>query len=683
MQSIAQNPSDNGDGVTQEPGANASPGLSPAVSAGSGPQVSDVMEQTLCHILRGSPRDYERILTVQKTASDSDKKRAYRQKILLVHPDRYPPEMRERAHVATQWLNEAIVALRGPGTTLPKVKLTLPSTSDVGEEWHPSAFGEESETDDTDDEEASRPVPYASEPIKRRKAPKEIWEIYRNATPAVRALLQNADNSLAWDKIESARREIAAYYNLHEEIESWDRFDIIGNLLRATSQEACTLRKKLANDKTDVIARMAYANLMDRHRMSVDIFGWPPEWKLQDFDENDVCAKFYLPAQPYIEALKENPDDQVAITKLKEINSQIEKYAEDNMLEGEGLTIPDYALLDYYKKIDLVRDRLAQDETDSDAATQALDLDAGIRQVIGKQFPLAWVVQGSSTAQSGQPSTRGSTRSTAGTGSSTQPSIPPDGASTGSKGTVPASGMGHQPCTRTGEPILGHRRWKVGSQGEAWLFAVLNDENSRVGELRSGTLIGCDAKEAYLGSKKGLEVTNIGPGQRGFWEKTEYFFLRPRKNEIWEIWALCKTPTERLLVTLTSYRHLRRGVDADYDIALFCTKYGRPIPPNIAKKVSLGHLRGITNPPARSTEPSSTGDDGCRDPLRLPGPGDPQAWRSQETQAEEILRRARSQANSGRTRVERAQIEDLAEKLAQLQTELDTLKRERARPCEP
>ncbi|GIJ86963.1 dnaJ (Hsp40), sub C, member 17 [Aspergillus pseudoviridinutans] len=532
-------------------------------------KTAEMRQKAIEDILNGQADEYLRILGVTEDSTERQKIKAYRKKALLVHPDQNKKRPKQ-AKEAFNWLRNALEKLKDPETEMPDPKLVP-----VGESWHANAFSD-SDTDEeggdgnssageADDEKRSSKGKHAATRIER-EAPEPVKRIYEDVTADVLQLLQCPEDEGALQNIRQAHQRILQYYDeLDPPVNDEEKVNLEPSLLQAIARTSREMLKKLEDDPGDVNAEQIYRNQESLLDTNGRFFGWPTSWRLAKVDIAKPGIASTTNAGPYVERLKVDPDNAEAISKLQHINRAAIEYQNHNAsemaLDGKD-PVPIDILRDYYRTINSFVSRLRDEPNDVAAYRKAETInDEFLDYLNNHDYPRSWAINIRDILLDTRPKTRDRELSA--------------------------------PKTRDGEQICGYRSWKNGYNkgGEdryAYLFAVLPDQNVPIGVLRSGSLLGQEAKREYLAFRGKNEVRKYKTSDEDRWQELERVFVHTTgtRHETWVQPLLADRSAtgqlehiERPLMTRTEYRKLRCGIDGDYDIVDLYEKHGLN-PPN-------------------------------------------------------------------------------------------------------
>jgi hypothetical protein len=545
-------------------------------------------------ILNGQADEYLRILGVTEDSTERQKIKAYRKKALLVHPDqnkKRPKQAKEafncKTHLKypflaavighlkrTLGLRNALEELKDPETEMPDPKIVP-----VGESWHANAFsdsdsdaeskgGEEnSPAGEADDETKESKGKHAATRIER-EAPEPVKRIYEDVTADVLQLLQCPEDEGALQNVIQAQRRIQQYYDeLDPPVNNEEKVNLEPSLLQAIARTSREMLKKLEDDPGDVNAQQIYRNqelLLDTNG---GFFGWPTSWRLANVDIAKPSTASMKEAGLYVHHLMVDPDNAEAISKLQHINRAAAEYQNQNAsemaLDGKD-PVPIDILRDYYRKINRFVSYFREDPNDVAAYRKAETINDELVDYLTKHdYPRSWAISIRDVLLDTSPATRE-----------------------------------REPKTRDGEQICGYRSWtngynKGGEAKHAYLFAVLPDQNVPIGVLRSGSLLGQDARREYLAFRGKNEVRKYTTADEDRWQGLERVFVHSgTRHETWVQPLLADRSAtgqlehiERPLMTRTEYRKLRCGVDGDYDIVDLYEKHGRNPPDHVMARL--------------------------------------------------------------------------------------------------
>jgi hypothetical protein len=551
----------------------------PPIDENENETTAERRQKAIEDILNGQADEYLRILGVTEDSTERQKIKAYRKKALLVHPDqnkKRPKQAKEafncKTHLnhpfltamighlkRTLGLRNALEELKDPETEMPDPKIVP-----VGESWHANAFSDSDSDAESEGGEENDPAgeagkgKHAATRIER-EAPEPVKRIYEDVTADVLKLLQCPEDEDALQNVSQAQRRIQQYYDeLDPPVNNEEKVNLEPSLLQAIARTSREMRKKLEDDPDDVNAQQIYKNqelLLDTNG---GFFGWPTSWRLPNVDIAKPGTASMKEAGLYVHHLKVDPDNAEAISKLQHINRAATEYQNQNAsemaLDGKD-PVPIDILRDYYRKINRFVSYFTEDPNDAAAYRKAETINDELVDYLTKHdYPRSWAINIRDILR---PATRE-----------------------------------REPKTRDGEQICGYRSWtngynKGGEAKHAYLFAVLPDQNVPIGVLRSGSLLGQDAKREYLAFRGKNEVRKYTTADEDRWQGLERVFVHSgTRHETWVQPLLAdRSPTgqlehiERPLMTRTEYRKLRCGVDGDYDIVDLYEKHGRN-PPN-------------------------------------------------------------------------------------------------------
>lgn len=564
----------------------------PPIDESENETIAEKRQQAIEDILNGQADEYLRILGVTEDSTERQKIKAYRKKALLVHPDqnkKRPKQAKEafncKTHLNHSFLTAVIghlkrtLGLRNALEALkdPKTKMPDPKIVPVGESWHANAFSDSDSDEELEEGEENSPAGEADDEKRRskgkraatrieREAPEPVKRIYEDVTADVLQLLQCPEDEGALQNVYQAQRRIQQYYDeLDPPVNNEERVNLEPSLLQAIARTSREMLKKLEDDPGDVNAQQNYRNqelLLDTNG---GFFGWPTSWRLANVDKAKPGTASMKNAGLYIHHLKVDPDNAEAISKLQHINRAAIEYQNNNAsemaLDGKD-PVPIDILRDYYRKINSFISRLREEPNDFAAYRKAETINDELLDYLNKHdYPHSWAINIRDTLLATKPATRDREL--------------------------------RAPKTRDGEQICGYRSWKNGYNkgGEdryAYLFAVLPDQNVPIGVLRSGSLLGQDAKRKYLAFQGKNEVRKYETSDEDRWQKLERVFVHTTgtRHETWVQPLLADRSAtgqlehiERPLMTRTEYRKLRCGIDGDYDIVALYEKHGLN-PPN-------------------------------------------------------------------------------------------------------
>ncbi|KAI9039856.1 J domain-containing protein [Aspergillus affinis] len=579
--------------------------------------------QAVDEILQGELTDYERILGVYKLASEKDINRAFRQKVKLVHPDHHQEsaESRQKANKALECVNYAYRQLSSNPTLLDDLQ--------TGESFHVNAF----EGDDSGDEANDYEGGYEDKPKdqnkqskeelnikhtldainkmlserKGRTAPPSIVRAYESVTKDIEAIIANPDDEAAVMRAENVQTRIK-FQNGSE------KFDLNISLIRQLARNKILRREALRQSPDNMVEMTQYASAFLTFECEKQCHGWLQHWYL-DQPSEAIPIAFAALANPYIEILKRNPKNRAAKKSLDSLSSMAKEWFEENNLP-DTWNVED--LPQYYRDLAAGRsgDRYS-DQRHSELETY----------LVQHNCPRSWALRSgqdedrTSDVRNPAPVSRGNNRLP-------RPENKVHGPTFSERARDPDSMDIDKPApkTRDGEAICGHRSWQMSKQheGKAFLFAVLPDKDIPIGELRSGTKIGKDAMKGYLASDAVQEVCQVTENDQHRFLELEAVFAHTsqgntRAPEIWVNMRLGdrsetgeELNVEKKIATRSSYRIVRSGVDADYDIVQFFEKYGRKPPAQLVNKLPSRKNMKVNEPSLKvhliSDKPASGGD---------------------------------------------------------------------------
>ncbi|KAA8641405.1 hypothetical protein EYZ11_010860 [Aspergillus tanneri] len=556
-------------------------------------------QEAINNILNGAEDEYERILGVSRAADEATKRKAYLMRALLVHPDRNANN--SQAKIAHQWLTQAHDNIDKP--------VNSPTLDPGAPSFAASAY-----KDDEHDKPDNDPNPdvAGNEIFVRREAPQDIQTIYNDVDPYIKKLLlEDPSDEAARQAIKGAEGRIVKYYqDPSNHVDLIEQFRLDSGLIFSCAERRLAHQYEFLHPKKDLklphdhmIWKMneekkqkaeAYENVKTLLQKQGNWNGWPEDWQIGDMVQTEKAQSpppspslrsLYLTASEYIEVLKRDPENMEALQGIYNINEKIRAQLHENDMDtGQG-EIQIGIILSRYREINPYLSRLKQTPTDVDALRKADCINDEIKDIIVEHgYPETW-------AMFIPPYTE---LSGGGVGdTSTTPAGPPVQRQAGGRLQTAGPSLSN-PVTRDGEPICGHREWKIGEKdGEpirAYLFAVLPDESVPIGELRSGTRLGETAKKAYFGSSVVNEVRRHEEMDKEKWQELLAVFVHTTSaRKVPEAWLMPLladgSGTQTPLMTRTEYRKLRNGVDAEYDIAQFYEKYGLTPPKYMIPKL--------------------------------------------------------------------------------------------------
>lgn len=288
----------------------------------------------------------------------------------------------------------------------------------------------------------------------------------------------------------------------------------------------------------------------------------------QDEASGGTRTIFYPRANVLIKNLKDDPNDEDAYERIRRLNDEIKRHLEEESPDemDDGITIDVEAFREKYRAINSYAGSLRRNPMDEAARRKAETLIDELNDFIAKnRYPKSWAISIPYFAKSSELHT------------STPPNFP---------------------RTRLGEVICAHRTWVTGykedgSPKNAYLIAILPNDNIPIGEIWSGTAIGEEAKNSYLASNMAEHIWK--PDKRELGElKTRFkkvlrVFVQPSsKKETWVSILLgprssTDPPEETRVITRSNLIAFRKRADAFNDIADVYKKQGKDVPAHIAK----------------------------------------------------------------------------------------------------
>ncbi|PYH40589.1 uncharacterized protein BP01DRAFT_361094 [Aspergillus saccharolyticus JOP 1030-1] len=521
-------------------------------------------------ILNGGEYEYERILGVSSTEGENVKARVWKQKISLVHPDLNNNSY--KAGQATAWLNRAFRVLGNLSEERFQEGL-----DDISAQWHNSAFDDdnddvEEDPGDDDPECDSKTSTDRATPV-QKKAPSEIEQIYAKATSDVLRLLQFNDLS-ALEGVSEAEEQISKYYDTLGSGQGSRDFSLVPSILQVTAQGYAEIKASLGKKNTPEIFER-YQKYQDTLECHARQFGWPSTWRLPQLESQELeLEAFYKQATKYIYVLKENTHDENSIRGLEVLNDQIEDYAEQNdLMDYPTINFPKLChyygeLKQYFQKLSPSNDAKARIEALRKAETIRDELE---RYCVSRGYPRDWILE------------------------------IPDSLTKSSPLENKLAGL-YKVRTREGYPIIGYRTW--GSGRKSYLFAVLPNDDTPIGVLLPGRIIGKDTRESFEKLEQKVEFHPRGTkdSNNGRDYKVKAAFVHIRKNDSErapETWVLlfCTKTENFSFMTLSAWHSFRSGVDAYYDVLKLYQENDLSAPDHITKRLPNQLTLPITKSP--------------------------------------------------------------------------------------
>ncbi|CAK41194.1 hypothetical protein CBS115989_10118 [Aspergillus niger] len=518
-------------------------------------------------ILTGDENEYERILGVSKSSDPKAVQKAFHKKALLVHPDKNDGKAK-----ATAAFKLLISASENILTKKQCDELNISAS------WHPNAYEDDSDSYSSDDDEPDTEPDTESKShgkeAKKANAPDNIKAIYQEATPYVLKLFKNAKDEAAHKELSAAADRISQYYENHPEPPpSTERFTIGQSYLTELAKNIKALEPKIkAGDEK---AWTEYQKHQASLTMHARMFDWPETWRLPNQSPEYGRETLHRLADGHIQKLKMQPGDEEALTALRKLNSWIEEYETKNSTMN-SIIIDIEKLRSSYSTMQKWLPSLKQDPNNIEARRKVDTVNDEIKdQCTKNNYPHTWAYD--------LPGQR-----------NPQPSPSPPGIR-----------------SRDNELICG-----IQKIGNGYRVAVAKNDKIPIGELRPGAKVGHDSVDKYMASEGRIEKTNLErDSENGRKYRVRAVFKQDGPKNITWVGLQDKSkpePSKPYLVTLTNYREIRRGIDADYDVRDLYREYNVPLPLHISKRLagsSRSTVPQIAEPKQQADKPPLQLDD--------------------------------------------------------------------------
>ncbi|GCB28275.1 chaperone protein DnaJ [Aspergillus awamori] len=543
--------------ISSPPTDNARPTESPLQTD----KLQQKRSKEIQRILDGEENDYERILGISGSRDKTAIQKAFKKKALLVHPDKNNGG--RKARTAFMMLVEASENI------LDKDQCT---ELNISASWHPSAYDDDGDSSASDDDEPDAETKSPEKEIRKANAPDEVKAIYQEATPHVLKLFEHAKDEAAQKGLSEAEGKLSQYYENHPDLaQSSGRLTILSSYLiqLAKEREALETEIKAGDEKALKVYQQYQLSLADTARA----FDWPESWRLPD--QSPECSREILHklADDHIQKLKKQPGDEEALKALQRLNSWVGEYENKNGTM-DSIIIDIEKLRSSYSAMQNWLPSLEQDPNNTEARRKVETVNDEIKvQCTKNHYPDTWSydIPGPHNPQP----------------SSSPPRI----------------------RSRDNELICG-----IQKIGNGYRVAVLENDKIPIGELRAGAKVGHDSVDSYMASEGRIEMTRLerDPDNGRKYKVLAVFEHKGPKHITWVGVKDTSNPEQSKphLVTLTNYRDIRRGVDADYDVRDLYRKYRRPAPNHISKNLA-GYSKSTV---PQAAEPKQQAD---KPPLQL------------------------------------------------------------------